>query len=75
MIRITATKLRKNLFNILSMVSKGETISIKRNGKDVAIITSVKNVDWRDKIKTKPKLLIPVDEVFKPLSELWDDYL
>ena len=75
MIEVSATKLRNNLFEFLTKVSKGETISVKRNGKDVALIVPPKKEDWRDKMRTKVKLLVPPGEAFAPMEDEWEDYL
>ena len=71
MIKITATKLRNNLFDFLNKVTDGETISIQRKGVEVALIIPPKIENWRDKMKEKPKLLVPADEAFKPMEDIW----
>ena len=71
---VSATKLRNNLFEYLSRVSKGETITIKRNGKNIAVVVPAKKEDWRNKMKAKVKILVPADEAFAPLDEVWEDY-
>ncbi|MGD2088930.1 MAG: type II toxin-antitoxin system Phd/YefM family antitoxin [Candidatus Aminicenantes bacterium] len=75
MIVVSATKLRSNLFEYLAKVSKGETITIQRNGKDVARVVPSQKEDWRDKMRKKVKLLVPPDEVFAPMEDVWEDYL
>ena len=74
MTTVSATKLRNNLFDYLSRVSKGETITIKRNGKDIAVVFPTKKEDWRDKMRGKVKILVPTDEAFAPLEEAWEAY-
>lgn len=75
MIVVSATKLRSNLFEFLSKVAGGETLTIQRNGEDVAIVTPPKIKNWRDNRKTKAKLLVPPEEAFAPLEDVWEDYL
>jgi prevent-host-death family protein len=67
MIKITATKLRKNLFEYLDRASKGETIVIQRNNQDVARIVATHQIDWRDKMSIKPVLLVAPEELIKPM--------
>lgn len=74
MIEVTATKLRNNLFEFLAKVSKGETIVIQRNGENVALVVPPHKVDWRNKIRSKIKLLVPPDIAFRPLEDVWEDY-
>ncbi|UCH93292.1 MAG: type II toxin-antitoxin system prevent-host-death family antitoxin [Candidatus Aminicenantes bacterium] len=75
MIVVSATKLRNNLFEYLAKVSKGETITIQRNGKEVARVVPAQKKDWRDRMRTKVKLLVPPDQAFAPMEDLWEDYL
>jgi prevent-host-death family protein len=75
MIVLSATKLRNNLFEYLAKVSKGETITIQRNGKDVALVVPPQKKDWRDKMRTKVKLPVPPDKAFAPMEDIWEDYL
>jgi prevent-host-death family protein len=75
MIKVTATALRNNLFELLAKVSKGEFITIQRNGKEVAMIVPPRKNDWRESMKIKPKLLAPPEQAFSPLEDVWEDYL
>jgi prevent-host-death family protein len=75
MIVVSATKLRNNLFDFLARVSKGETITIQRNGEDVAIVVPPKKENWQDKMSVKAKLLVSPKEAFSPLEDIWEDYL
>lgn len=72
---VSATKLRNNLFEFLARVSKGETITIRRNGEDVGMIVPAKKVDWQDNMTVKAKLLVPPDQAFSPMDDIWEDYL
>lgn len=72
---VSATKLRNHLFEFLAMVSKGETITIQRNGEDVGIIVPARKEDWQDKMTVKAKLLVPSDQAFSPMDDLWEDYI
>lgn len=75
MIKVSATKLRKELFNYLNKAEDGETIIVQRNNHEVARLVPVKQRNWRDKMKIKPKLLTSPEEFIKPLENLWDDYV
>jgi prevent-host-death family protein len=75
MIVVSATKLRNNLFEYLAKVSKGETITIQRNGKEVAMVVPSPKKDWRDNMRTKVKLLVSTDDAFAPMGDIWEDYL
>jgi prevent-host-death family protein len=75
MIVVSATKLRNNLFDYLAKVSKGETITIKKNGKEVAMVVPPQKKDWRDKMRTKVKFLVPPEEAFTHMDDIWEDYL
>lgn len=74
MVTVSATKLRNNLFDYLARVAQGETIAVQRNGKDVAVVVPAGKGDWRDKMRTRVKLLVPADEAFAPLDDMWEDY-
>ncbi len=75
MIIVNATKLRNNLFEYLNKVSKGETITIRRNGEDLAVVAPPPKKDWRSNMRTKVKLLAPVEIAFAPMDDIWVDYL
>ncbi len=75
MIKVSATKLRNNLFDYLDKAADGETIVVQRNNHEVARIVPVKQTDWRGKMKTKAKLLTTPEELIKPLDGVWDDYV
>jgi prevent-host-death family protein len=75
MIRISATKLRNNLFEYLDKASAGETIVIQRNNQDVARIVSTHQINWRDKMSIKPVLLVSPEELIKPIEDIWEEYV
>ena len=75
MISVSATHLRKNLFKLLEQVERGEVISIIKNGKEVARLHGSGGQDWRDRMTDHPKLLLPADEVFAPMEDIWEEYL
>lgn len=75
MIKVSATKLRNNLFKYLDKVAKGEAILIQRNNQEIARLLPVSPPDWREHITTQPKLLVSADEVIKPMDDLWEDYV
>lgn len=75
MIKVSATKFRNELFDYLDKAEEGVTIVVQRNNREVARLVPVKQINWRDKMKIKPKLLISPEEFIKPLENLWDDYV
>ncbi len=72
--KITATELRGDLFNILGKVKNGESMSVILNGFEVAMIVPTRRKNWRSGMKGKSKLLVPADEAFKPIDDIWKDY-
>jgi len=75
MITVTATKLRNNLFEYLDKISKGETIIINRNNKEVARLISTRPADWRAKMTSKPQAMVGPEELIKPLEDIWEGYV
>lgn len=75
MIRISATKLRQNLFDYLDKVAAGETIVIQRNKQEVARLISMKQVNWRDRMATKPEILVSAEELVEPIEDIWEGYV
>ena len=75
MIKTSATNLRNHLFEFLEKVQNGETIVIHRNKKDVAKLITANKLNWRDQMKIKAELLVPPDEIIKPIEEIWQDYI
>jgi prevent-host-death family protein len=75
MIKITATKLRNNLFEYLDKVYRGETVVIERNKQEVARMISPPVADWREKMKVQPKLICPAEEIVQPMEDIWEEYI
>jgi prevent-host-death family protein len=75
MIVVNATKLRNNLFEYLAKVSKGEILTVRKNGKDLAMVVPPPKEEWRSKMRSKVKLLAPAELAFAPLEDLWEDDL
>ncbi len=74
MIKVSATKLRNNLFDYLDRATEGETIVVQRNNREVARLVPIRQANWRDKMSIKPKLLATPEEIIKPIEDIWDDY-
>ena len=74
MIKVSATKLRNDLFNYLNKAAEGETIIVQRNHREVARLVPMQRVNWRDLMNIKPKLLTPPEEFLKPVEDVWEDY-
>ncbi|NWH06789.1 type II toxin-antitoxin system Phd/YefM family antitoxin [Desulfobacter latus] len=75
MINISATSLRGKLFEILKRVESGEQIVVTHNKKKVAYLSPIKKHDWRNQLSEKPKLLVPPDEIIKPVTDIWEGYI
>ncbi len=75
MIKVTATKLRKDLFHYLDQALAGEIIIIQRNNKEVARLVAVPQQDWREKMKTQLEFLVPIEELIQPIEDIWEDYV
>ncbi len=75
MIKVTATKLRNNLFDYLNMASEGETIIIQRNNKEVARLIPTRRANWRDKMTIKPQIMVAPEELIRPVEDIWEEYV
>lgn len=75
MIEVTATKLRNNLFEYLDKASEGETIIIRRNNREVARLIPTGQTNWRDKMTTKPKIMVAPEALMEPLDDVWEGYV
>ena len=75
MIKISATKLRQNLFEYLDKATAGETVVIQRNNQEVARLISMKQVNWRDRMTTKPEILVSAEELMQPIEDIWEGYV
>jgi prevent-host-death family protein len=71
---VSATNLRNDLFNYLDMVESGEVIIIQRNNQEVARLVPAAGGNWRDKMSTNVKLLVPAEELIQPLDDIWEEY-
>ena len=74
MITITATTLRKNLFEYLDRAAAGETIVIQRNDAEVARLVGIQSADWREGLQADMTLLVDADTLMEPLDEVWAAY-
>ena len=72
MLRISATKLRNNLFTYLDKVKAGEILIVLRNKDEAARIVPPHTQEWRDKMKVQPKLKVKPDELIQPMDDLWE---
>ena len=75
MIKVSATKLRNNLFDYLNKASEGETIIIQRNKKEVARLIPTRQTNWRGKMTIKPKIMVTPEELIKPVEDIWKEYV
>ena len=60
---------------LLEKVINGETIIIYRNKKEVAKLIPPNISNWRNQVKIQPKLLVPPEEIIKPIDDIWQDYI
>ena len=75
MTRVSATKLRNNLFEYLNRAAAGETVVIERNNQEVARLVPTQRLNWRDKMKIKPKFLVPPEDLIEPVEDIWEEYV
>ena len=72
MLKVSATTLRRHLFDYLDKASEGETVIIRRNNQEVARLVPTKHVNWRKKMHVKPELLVAPEALMQPIEEMWD---
>ncbi len=70
MIKISATKLRNNLFEYLDRVERGETIVILRNKQEAARLAPIQPSDWRELVNAQPGLLVSPENIIAPLEKI-----
>ena len=75
MLKVSATKLRNNLFQYLDRVKAGEILIVCRNKNEVARLVPPQTQDWRKQMKVQPKLKVTPDELIQPIDDLWEKYL
>ena len=66
MVTVSATNLRKHLFEYLDKAAAGETIVIQRHNQEVARIVPTLAPNWRQQMTIKPKLLVSAVELMQP---------
>ncbi|MBT4504627.1 MAG: type II toxin-antitoxin system prevent-host-death family antitoxin [Gemmatimonadetes bacterium] len=74
MIKVSASKLRKDLFEYLDRVLAGETVVIERNKREVARLVPTRQLNWRDKMSNAPKLLVPPEDLIEPIDDIWEEH-
>ena len=74
MIRVSATKLRNNLCKYLDRAEAGETVVIERNNQEVARLVPTRQLNWREKMNVRPKLLVPPENLIESVDDIWDEY-
>lgn len=67
MVKVSATKLRKHLFDYLDRANAGEVVIIQRNNRDVARLMPI-TMEWREQMTIVPQLLVSPDELIEPFS-------
>lgn len=73
MIKVAASKLKKELSHYLDLAAAGEIIVIERDNKEVARLVAPSQQDWREKMTTKLEFLVPVEEIIQPIEDIWED--
>jgi|GEM_PF-1209186 len=72
MYAVNVTALRAGLFGVLDQVKRGEVVVVKRRGKAVAKIVPAAATNWREAVTVRARLLVPADEAFAPMDDLWE---
>lgn len=75
MLTVSATHLRKDLFNYLDEVESGEIVVIQRNNQEIARIVPTTLDNWRDRMTTGVHLLVSPEELIQPLEDVWEEYV
>lgn len=75
MIKVSATKLRNHIFDYLNKAAEGETIIIERNNREVARLIPTQQQNWRDHMSNTPQLLVAPEELIKPMTDIWEEYI
>jgi len=75
MLTVSATGLRKDLFNYLDKVASGEIVVIQRNNQEVARLVPTAQGNWRDKMTVQVRLLVSPEELIQPLEDVWEEYV
>ena len=75
MLTVSATNLRKDLFNFLDKVASGEVIVIQRNSQEVARLVPTGQGNWREKMTAKVRLLVSAEEMIQPMEDVWEEYV
>jgi len=75
MTTVSATQLNLHFFEYLEQVQNGATIVIESHQQEVARLIPTHSPDWRDRMRLQPKLNVSVEELIRPLSEIWEDYV
>ncbi len=75
MTRVSASKLRNNLFEYLNRAAAGEIVVIERNNQEVARLVPTRRPNWRDNMKIKPKFLVPPEDLIEPVEDIWEEYV
>jgi prevent-host-death family protein len=75
MTKVSATQLRQNLFEYLDKVAAGEIVIIERNNREVARLVPKQQQNWRDKMDLQVKLLVPPEDLLKPIDDIWQEYI
>jgi prevent-host-death family protein len=68
---VNVTALRAGLFEILDQVKQGEVVVVERRGKPVAKIVPAEATNWREGVTVQTRLLVPAEQAFAPMDELW----
>ncbi|KAA3610745.1 MAG: type II toxin-antitoxin system Phd/YefM family antitoxin [Calditrichaeota bacterium] len=75
MITISVTNFRNNMFTYLEKIEAGETIILERNKKEVARLVPSKQTNWRERMSSKPEILVSAEKLIEPIEDIWEDYL
>ena len=70
---VNVTALRAGLFAVLDQVKHGEVVVVTCRGKAVAKIVPAEATNWREGVTVQTRLLVPADEAFEPMADLWGE--
>lgn len=70
-------ELKRENKELRDQLPKSQTIPlpIQESRKKPAMKVPEKKGNWQERMKIKPKLLVPPDEAFAPMNDIWEDYI
>ena len=55
--------------------SKQSPYPSRGSGEKPEVKVHGKKENWQERMKIKPKLLVPIEDAFAPMDDIWEDYI